>query len=375
MLVAMTEQQQLFHLTSKFPLDELQRLKQQQSFFCPQCKEQLLLKAGQIKIPHFAHQKNSECDSLFSEGESAAHLLGKQQLFHHFSNLQLRTVLEPYLPQLQQRPDLLLTFKNRQYAVEFQCSPIAKPSFQQRTSGYLHANITPIWILHTPDKFKGTGILKVSINHTNTQFIQQYKKQKFLITYDVKSKTFYYISNLIHLHKLQYFAVVKKLPLSQQRFPLLVPEKISKSQFHLLLKNYRKYREYYIHPRLLLSKKGVNDQFFRSIYELRLTMTDLPIFLGIPVCNTHAFNQFCIEWQVGFFHFMDYHALTPKTMNERAIPYFFKWSKLELTDERKAAVEHYLAILRHLNIEQLDENIAEEQLFNVLYDELVAFGC
>ncbi|MFS0874358.1 competence protein CoiA [Solibacillus isronensis] len=375
MLVAMTEQQQLFHLTSKYPLDELQKLKKQQSFFCPQCKEQLLLKAGQIKIPHFAHQKNSECDSLFSEGESAAHLLGKQQLFHHFSNLQLRTVLEPYLPQLQQRPDLLLTFKNRQYAVEFQCSPIAKPSFQQRTSGYLHANITPIWILHTPDKFKGTGILKVSINHTNTQFIQQYKKQKFLITYDVKSKTFYYISNLIHLHKLQYFAVVKKLPLSQQRFPLLVPEKISKSQFHLLLKNYRKYREYYIHPRLLLSKKGVNDQFFRSIYELRLTMTDLPIFLGIPVCNTHAFNQFCIEWQVGFFHFMDYHALTPKTMNERAIPYFFKWSKLELTDERKAAVEHYLAILRHLNIEQLGENITEEQLFNVLYDELVAFGC
>lgn len=375
MLVAMTEQQQLFHLTSKYPLDELQKLKKQQSFFCPQCKEQLLLKAGQIKIPHFAHQKNSECDSLFSEGESAAHLLGKQQLFHHFSNLQLRTVLEPYLPQLQQRPDLLLTFKNRQYAVEFQCSPIAKPSFQQRTSGYLHANITPIWILHTPDKFKGIGILKVSINHTNTQFIQQYKKQKFLITYDVKSKTFYYISNLIHLHKLQYFAVVKKLPLSQQRFPLLVPEKISKSQFHLLLKNYRKYREYYIHPRLLLSKKGVNDQFFRSIYELRLTMTDLPIFLGIPVCNTHAFNQFCIEWQVGFFHFMDYHALTPKTMNERAIPYFFKWSKLELTDERKAAVEHYLAILRHLNIEQLGENITEEQLFNVLYDELVAFGC
>ena len=375
MLVAMTEQQQLFHLTSKFPLDELQRLKKQQSFFCPQCKEQLLLKAGQIKIPHFAHQKNSECDSLFSEGESASHLLGKQQLFHQFSNLQLRPILEPYLPQLQQRPDLLITFKDRQYAIEFQCSPIAHPSFQQRTSGYLRAGITPIWILHTPEKFKSPGIVKVSINQTNAQFMQQYKTQKFLITYDVKSKTFYYISNLIHLHKLQYYAVVKPLALKQQRFPLLVPEKVTKPQFHLLLKNFSIFREQYIRPRLLLSKKGVNDQFFRSIYELRLTMTDLPIFLGIPVCNTHAFNQFCIEWQVRFFHFMDCHTLTAKTMNENAIPYFFKWSQLELTDERRAAVEHYLAILRHLNIEQLDENIAEEQLFNVLYDELVAFGC
>lgn len=375
MLVAMTEQQQLFHLTSKLPPDELQRLKKQQSFFCPQCKEQLLLKAGQIKIPHFAHRKNSECDSLFSEGESAVHLLGKQHLFQQFSNLRLSPVLEPYLPQLQQRPDLLITYKDRQYAIEFQCSPIAHASFHRRTNGYLNAKITPVWILHTPEKFKNPGIIKISINHTNAQFIQQYKKQKFLITYDVKSETFYYLSNLIHLHKLQYFAVVKPLPLSQQRFPLLVPEKVRKPQFNLLLKNFWKYREHYIYSRLLLSKKGVNDRFFRAIYELRLTMTDLPIFLGIPVCNTHAFNRFCIEWQIGFFHFMEYHGLTPKTVNVHAIPYFFKWSQLELTNERKVAVEHYLAILRHLNIEQLGEIIAEEQLFNVLYDELVAFGC
>ena len=375
MLVAMNEQQQLFHLTSKLPPDELQKLKKQQSFFCPLCRERLLLKAGQIKIPHFAHQKNSDCDSLFSEGESAVHLLGKQQLFQLFTVLQLSPVLEPYLSQLQQRPDLLIKFKDHQYAIEFQCSPIAHPSFQQRTSGYRNAGITPIWILHTPEKFKIPGIVKVSINHTNAQFMQQYKKQNFLMTYDVKSKTFYYISNLIHLHKLQYFAVVKPLPLSQQRFPFLVPEKITKSQFHLLLKNYTKYRERYIRPRLLLSKKGVNDRFFRSIYELRLLMSDLPAILGIPVYNTNAFNRFCIEWQVGLFHFMNCHALTPETMNVQAIPYFFKWYQMELTDERKEAVEHYLTILKHLKVEQLDENIPEEQLFNVLYDELVAFGC
>lgn len=375
MLVAMTEHQQLFHLTTNLPLEELHRLKKQQSFFCPQCKEQLLLKAGQIKIPHFAHQKNSDCDSLFSEGESTAHLLGKQHLFQLFTSLQLHPILEPYLPQLQQRPDLLIKYKEHQYAVEFQCSSIAYPSFKRRTNGYLNAEITPIWILHTPEKFKNSGIAKISINHTNAQFIQQYKQQRFLITYDVKNKSFYYISNLIHIHKLQYFAVVKPLPLSHQRFPFLVPEKISQQQFNLLLKNFRKYRSQFIHPRLLLSKKGVNDRFFRAVYELKLTMTNLPIFLGIPVYNTNSFNIFCIEWQVGLFYFMNCHALTPKTMNVYAIPYFFKWSRLELTDERKKAVEHYLEILKTLNIEHLNENIAQEQLFNVLYDELVAFGC
>lgn len=374
MLVAMTEQQQLFHLTTKLPLDELQRLKKLQSFFCPQCKQPLLLKTGKIKIPHFAHKKNSECNSLFSEGESHAHLIGKQQLFQLFTNLQLQPILEPYLPNLQQRPDLLVTMKDRQYAVEFQCSPIEHQVFLQRTNGYLNAQITPSWILHTPEKFKSPGIVKISINHTNAQFIQQYKNQRFLLTYDVKSKMFYYISNLIHIQKLQYFAVVKVLPLFQQRFPFLIPEKITKQQFYIVLHNFRGFRDRYIRPRLLLSKKGINDRFFRAIYELQLTMTNLPVFLGIPVFNTNAFNSFCLEWQVELFYFMKCHALTSETMNVNAIPYFFKWSHMEQTDEREIAVEHYLKILRSLHIKQIRDNITLKQIFNVLYDEFVAIG-
>ena len=92
-------------------------------------------------------------------------------------------------------------------------------------------------------------------------------------------------------------------------------------------------------------------------------MTDLPIFLGIPSAIRMLLIRFCIEWQVGLFHFMNCHALTPKTMNVKAIPYFFKWYQMELTDERKEAVEHYLTILRRLKVEQPDENIARTTTF------------
>ncbi len=41
----------------------------QQQFFCPDCGEKLIRKAGKIKIPHFAHSQNTECYGL-SEGET-----------------------------------------------------------------------------------------------------------------------------------------------------------------------------------------------------------------------------------------------------------------------------------------------------------------
>ena len=372
MLVAMTKQQQLFQLSTKISQQELQLLKQQHQFFCPQCKEQLILKAGQIKIPHFAHKNNSNCLSSFSEGESTAHLLGKQHLYQLFTKLQLTPILEPYLPQLRQRPDLLISQNSKSYAIEFQCSSIANDLFRQRTTGYQKANITPIWLLHTPEKYKMHGIVKISINHTHAQFVQQYKNQKFLVTYDVNSETFYYASNLIHVHSRQYFAYIKILPIHRQHFPFYLPEKITIEKFQLLLTHFKQYRDRYLHPRLLLSKRGINDQFLRALYELKLATTNLPIFLGIPVRNTNAFDIYCLEWQVQLFYFMKCHELTPATINVNAIPYFFEWIQMEQTNNRRQAVAHYLNILRQLEIRNVQESIDSKQLFLILYDELVA---
>ena len=54
--------------------------------------------------------------------------------------------LEPYLKELSQRPDLLVTLDKEQFAVEFQCSTISHEKWHQRTMGYERNDIQAIWL-------------------------------------------------------------------------------------------------------------------------------------------------------------------------------------------------------------------------------------
>ncbi len=134
MLVAINDQGQSLVLTKSLTEATLKQLRET-NFYCPQCKEKLILKAGAIKIPHFAHTAYSNCDSSFAEGESYPHLLGKQQLFEHFHEKKYDVQLEKYLHDVQQRPDLFIRTK-RLYALEFQCSRIPIELIEKRTNGY-----------------------------------------------------------------------------------------------------------------------------------------------------------------------------------------------------------------------------------------------
>ena len=373
-LVALTKQDEFFYLSRDMSHHDLQQLKQVNQFYCPQCKEPLLLKVGAIKIPHFAHLKHSYCDSLFSEGESTAHLTGKQQLFSLFSKLQLSVILEPYLPHIQQRPDLLVTKGDKQYAIEFQCSKIATSLFERRTNGYFAEKIHPIWILHTPNEtFKSPGLSKLSINHTNAQFIQTYKNQRYLITYDVQCEMFYYVSNLIPIQGLQYFGVVQAMPLWQQQFPFYIPQRMTKEMFQQLFSKLISNRNVSLHSRLLLSRRGVNDIFLRAVYELHCTVQTLPHFIGIPI-SLSRLEIPNAEWQLLFFYFLKSHHLTPQSMHEKSIPYFLQWTQLPENAQINEAVCHYLQLLKKLAIENIQSDISDEQLIEELYFKLVAFG-
>ena len=67
----------------------------------------------------------NQCSQLFAEGESTLHLQGKIQLYEWFKKHGHQVKLEPYLKELSQRPDLLVTIDKEQFAVEFQCSTIS----------------------------------------------------------------------------------------------------------------------------------------------------------------------------------------------------------------------------------------------------------
>lgn len=372
-LVALTNDANLFVLTADQCPQELKKLRETTSFYCPQCKSKLQLKVGQVKIPHFAHKHSSLCETAFSEGESTAHLLGKQQLYSFFLNQANAVQLESYIAQLKQRPDLLVTHCNKQYAVEFQCTSIPTSQIQERTKGYIHYQIHPLWLAKTPQHLQKQGIIKISLSEFYQQFISKYKNDKYLLTYDPQNKVFTYFGNLHFVQGNMWIGKVQSLPIERQQFPFFVPKRLTKKEYRLLWITYQMHRQSFIKSRLLLSRNGVNDIYLRSIYELRLISNVLPNFIGVPILGCEAIPLFSVEWQLNLFYFLHVTNLKLAQLNDQSIHAFLRWSKLPETAMAHLTISRYIAFLRKIGVHYIHTEIENEAIFTNLYGEYIAF--
>lgn len=139
MLSAHTKQSKLVTLLNR-TRDQIEILKNQ-CYFCPVCKQPLLIKNGKVKIPHFAHYSNNNC-CIYSEGETYEHLALKQFFVNWCEKDAIPYELEKYLPEVNQRPDLLVG----KIALEIQCSPLSVKRLVERTKNYQKYGYLPIWI-------------------------------------------------------------------------------------------------------------------------------------------------------------------------------------------------------------------------------------
>ncbi|GAE93574.1 competence protein CoiA [Gracilibacillus boraciitolerans JCM 21714] len=94
-----------------------------ESFYCPSCREQVIIKAGIKNTPHFAHQQKSEC---VQTGEGSYHENGKKDMFNWLQSQGYHVKLEYYHPQINQRSDIFLQLGKKQIAIEYQCAKISK---------------------------------------------------------------------------------------------------------------------------------------------------------------------------------------------------------------------------------------------------------
>lgn len=115
------------------------------NYFCPGCKERVTYKNGPQKQAHFAHYKKT-CH-YFSEGETDAHVIGKKLIKLWAEKRHKQAKIEEYLPEIKQRPDVLINLRNSQLVVEYQCSPLSLDSFRKRTKGYKEHGYRIFWIL------------------------------------------------------------------------------------------------------------------------------------------------------------------------------------------------------------------------------------
>ena len=142
MLTALTaDNQELFSLID-CSIDELTQIRSEQAFVCPMCHQSVILKAGPIKIPHFAHRKKNSC-WYEAEAETEEHLRLKQLFAEKCLREKLSFQVEAYLPTLKQRPDLLIG----KIAIEIQCSPLPIKRLVERTETYQTHGYQVVWIL------------------------------------------------------------------------------------------------------------------------------------------------------------------------------------------------------------------------------------
>lgn len=223
MLIAMTPQMKTIHAEDAI---------KDSTYFCPSCHHPVFLKKGNLRIPHFAHQQ-AECLGV-SEGETAEHLALKQHFFRWGQQFQQDFQLEKFLPEIQQRPDLLY----KKLAVELQCSPLAVERLKVRRAGYHRSSIEDWWLLGKkfqtkqrksfPKQFietteKGNHLWQISLEQKKVTLFTQ-------IEADFTGKL-YYQKNLIPFYSLP-LSKVYQLPYQHRRKRIKYHERV------FWLKNY-----------------------------------------------------------------------------------------------------------------------------------------
>lgn len=365
-------------LSKDLKREQLRKWRKTEQFFCPQCDQPVQLKVGEIIIPHFAHLKDSDCPTTFSEGETQDHLRGKQQLYTFLRHCTEQVDLEPYLTSLAQRPDLLVYDQTKRIPIEFQCSILPISQKEDRTAGYERHGMQPIWILRTPTNLaafaEGLGIFSFS-KFQESFFTERSPEGIVFLTYNPNTMKFHYFSSLIHLSGKRYIGIHRTLSLEHQIFPFARPKPPTVQEIHRYADIYIDKRMRFLQTSVLWNKKGVNHSFLRNCYEMRLHPTKLPQWIGLPVRHQHFFNAHDCEWQLSLIRYLQRQHISIGELSE-SLAKTFTTIYSNGTKQQMQACLAYRDILSQfrMNTSQNGEDGSKQAVFHLLAERFLAKG-
>lgn len=128
--------------------EQLKKWSSKKILLCPVCGKPYEYCHGKVKTPYFRHMDKNECEDRFPESETEEHLNGKRDLFEWIKkqNGVTNAVLEGWIPETKQRPDIMFDYNNEKFVIEFQCTPIAT-EYEERHALYKASGINDIWVL------------------------------------------------------------------------------------------------------------------------------------------------------------------------------------------------------------------------------------
>lgn len=266
-------------------------------FYCPDCRAPVILRAGEKVIPHFSHRARVSCSPDSQKGEGEYHRLGKVKLYQWLRQQKLNPALEVYLPQIKQRPDLLVHDKGKTFAIEFQCADINQAVWQKRTSGYLQLGIYPIWIIGA-NRFRRTGRSQMKIQHWMLLTLQQTSsKLPTSLRYFCPQTERFVIASDLHLHRsASTFAKIKFMRSSQVTLSDLCHS--SNLSRQLIYQHWLPKKSYFRLQRN--PSHGVSLDFRRWLYEQGRHPEQLPAIVYLPNSAQHWMRLHLWQWQTLF---------------------------------------------------------------------------
>lgn len=137
----------------KLSKEQLKKWSNKNILICPACGKVYEYCHGEVISPYFRHKDKEECEDKYSEPETDEHINGKIKLYEWIKkqNGVANVVLEGWIPETKQRPDIMFIYNGNQYVIEYQCTPIST-EYHERHTLYQTAGINDIWICGT-DKY------------------------------------------------------------------------------------------------------------------------------------------------------------------------------------------------------------------------------
>jgi len=293
MLQALNERGELIIL-STLRQREINQLRKH-LFYCPQCKEQVIIRAGSRVIPHFAHLPESLC-TIDHGGESDYHKRAKLILYEWFQSYNFSKVyLELFLPTINQRPDILIKTNDKMIAVEFQSASISPELLRQRNEGYAKANIIPFWIIGE-NQLKALGKNhSFQINAFMHQLIQSYRpNEPSKLVYFCPHKAKFTVLNDLHFYRqTKAYARPETFYLDNIHFKqLFLPYPFPRSSL------YRHWYEEKRRFRLAAHRVTGKELHFRQwLYQKQVHVEQLPSLIHLPIASQYKMKTPIWHWQ------------------------------------------------------------------------------
>lgn len=132
------------------PIAALRALSDARALRCPLCEQPVVLRAGSILAPHFAHLPGAACSHRDAEPETDRHREGKALLARWLlAKLpEAEVTLEAVIAETGQRADLLIAMPDgARAALEYQCADLGAREWRRRHLSYRSTSIRDLWIL------------------------------------------------------------------------------------------------------------------------------------------------------------------------------------------------------------------------------------